>query len=120
MPAKPKSVKEARTTYRAKRKRTGKPSASKFAIRWAEIEKSTQPIILKRNGEPVAVVVKFADFQRLGASQIERRAAIWRELDALLARVHSRTKDYSAEEIEADITAARQEVRDLHNARRGS
>ena len=118
MSSKPKAIKETRAGYRVRRKRTTKSVATKVALRWAEIENLTQPVVLKRNGEPVAVVIKYADYQRIGASRAERRQAAWREFDALLAQVHSRTKVFSVEEIEADITAARQEVREQHNARR--
>jgi hypothetical protein len=58
------------------------------------------------------------DHQQLSATENERRQKAWREFDALLARVHARTQNFSVEEIEADITAARQEVRDLHRTSR--
>jgi PHD/YefM family antitoxin component YafN of YafNO toxin-antitoxin module len=118
MPAKHKSVKEARATYRPKRKRTAKSPATKVTLRWAEIEGTTQPIVLEKDGQPVAVVLKYAEYQRLGAAQTEHRQKAWHGLDALLAQVHARTAGFSAEEIEADITAARQEVREQHNAHR--
>ena len=58
------------------------------------------------------------DHQQLNATQTERRQKAWRELDALLARVHARTQNFSTEEIEADITAVRREVREQHQASR--
>ena len=43
----------------------------------------------------------------------------WRQsFDALLARVQANSEQYSAEEIEADITAAAEECKELRRARR--
>ncbi len=45
----------------------------------------------------------------------------WRaDMKALFARVQSRLPDVPPEETEADITAARAEVKELRRARRGS
>ena len=40
--------------------------------------------------------------------------------DALLARVQANSEQYSSEEIEADITVAAQEVKELRRARRSA
>ncbi len=117
MPRKPKSIKESRAPYRAKRRRASKARSPQITLRWADIEKLREPILLKKDGEPVAAVVKYSDYKRWS----ERRQAAWHELDTLLAQVHSRTQHFSADEVEADITAARQEVREQHHvSRRGS
>lgn len=45
----------------------------------------------------------------------------WREsFDALLARAQASSEQYSSKEIEADITAAAEEVKELRRARRSS
>ena len=45
----------------------------------------------------------------------------WRQsFDALLARVQANSEQYSSEEIEADITVAAQEVKELRRARRSA
>lgn len=50
-----------------------------------------------------------------------REERTWREaFEALIARVHARTARFASEEIEADITAATLEVRELRHARRGA
>jgi PHD/YefM family antitoxin component YafN of YafNO toxin-antitoxin module len=118
MATKPKSVKETRTTYRPKRQTSARSASAKITLRWRELESATQPIILERDGQPVAVVIKYADYQRLDKIQIERRQKAWRELDALLAQVHARTQSFAVEEIETDITDARREVREQHHAAR--
>jgi len=112
MPVKRTQAKEARAPYRARRKTTGRPS--QVMLRWAEIENAAEPIILKRNGQPMAVVIKYADYRQMDAARLEQRERAWRELDAVLAQVHARTQGFSAQEIEADITAARQEAREQH------
>lgn len=45
----------------------------------------------------------------------------WRQsLESLIARVQARTAEFSSEEIEADITAASDEVRESRRARRSA
>jgi predicted transcriptional regulator len=45
----------------------------------------------------------------------------WRQsLESLIARVQARTAKFSSEEIEADITAAAEEVRESRRARRSA
>ncbi len=80
-----------------------------------------EPLILKRKGEPVAVVISFEEYRRLRAieaSEELRRKAGWDELNKLLADVHSRPTNYTPEQIEQEITAARAEVRRKHRAAR--
>jgi len=48
----------------------------------------------------------------------KRKKMAWLEMEELLTQVHSRTQNFSVEEIEADITAARGEVREAHRLRR--
>lgn len=82
-----------------------------------------EPVIIEREGKPVAVVLTFEDYTRLkisAASDARQREAAWQELDEILARVHERTRNLTSEEIETEITLARQEVRDAHDARRRS
>ncbi|MBI3240898.1 MAG: hypothetical protein HYZ49_01200 [Chloroflexi bacterium] len=62
MAAKPKRVKEAKAPYRAKRKSPAKSHSTRVNLRWADVESATGPIILERNGRPVAVVVKYANW----------------------------------------------------------
>jgi ribosomal protein S7 len=50
--------------------------------------------------------------------QTERQRRAWLALDALLAEIHSRPTEYSAEQIEAEITAARLEVKAQRRALR--
>jgi len=102
-------TKEAKTPYRAKRQSTAsKRPAASVSLRWTEIENTKKPILLEREGRPVAVILPYADYQRLA----QPREQAWHELDELLAHVHSRTGSFSLDEIAADITQARQEARE--------
>ena len=81
-----------------------------------------EPLIIERDGQPVAVMLPYDDYARLrinAAANAREREAAWQELDKILARVHSRTSTLTPDQIEAEITAARQEVREAHHARRG-
>jgi hypothetical protein len=109
MPKRASRVKETRTPYRARRKPASKVPA--VTLKWTEVENATEPIVLERDGQPVAVALKYDVYWQLDAARLERRQRAWQELEAVLARVHSRTQRYSAEEIEADVTAAQQEVK---------
>ena len=67
------------------------------------------PIILQQEGQPLAVIVTFDEYQHwraLAADEAERRLAGWRSLELLLAEVHRRPSDYTGEQIEAEISAA--------------
>ncbi len=82
-----------------------------------------EPIILKRDGQPVFAVLPFEEYRRL--RDLAERARVeaetgWKErFDRLLADVHSRPTQYSPEEIEAEITIAMNEVKEMRRARRG-
>ena len=115
MPVKRRHAKETKTPYRTKRKTSIKPPVQ-IMLRWADIESATEPIILERDGQPAAVVIRYADYQQMDAASAVRREAAWRELDTILDRIHARTQDFSAEEIKADIAATVQEVREQRHA----
>ena len=71
----------------------------------------------------MAVILSFEEYRRLQdlakREQAETRAK-WRErFERLLAEVHRRTSQFSSEEIEAEITAAYDEVRELRYGHRG-
>ncbi len=81
-----------------------------------------QPLILQQEGQPLAVMVSFEEYQHwraLAADEAQRRLAGWRALEELLEEVHRRPSDYTAEQIEAEISVARSDVRRIPNARRG-
>lgn len=73
-----------------------------------------QPLILQQEGQPLAVIVPFDEYQRLRAlatDEVQRRQAGWQTLAALLADIQRRPTPYTPEEIEAEIGAARTEVK---------
>ena len=77
-------------------------------------------IVLEHDGKPVAAIVPYQDYQRFLTWRERDQQAAWGQLEELLARVHSRPTSLPPEEIEAQVTIAREEVRGLHRARRGS
>ena len=77
------------------------------------------PVIIEREGQPVAVVISFEEYKRLRdleAQQALRHNAGWETLEAVLAQVHSRPTGLTPDEIEAEIGAARQERRHQRHA----
>ena len=84
---------------------------------------SVEPVILKQHGQPVFAVLPFEEYRRLrdmASSEHQRRQAAWARLNALLEEVHSRPTDLAPEEIEAEITLAMNEVKEMRRAHRGS
>ena len=80
----------------------------------------SEPIIIERDGLPIAVVVAYAEFEELKAARADnarRREEAFQHMDALLAEVHARPTDLTPEEIESEITEAVREVREERNAR---
>lgn len=82
-----------------------------------------QPLILQQEGQPLAVMVSFEDYQHwraLAADEAQRHLAGWRSLDTLLTEIHVRPSDFTAEQIEQEISAARAEVKEARRGRRSS
>lgn len=65
MPAKRKRLKESSAPYRARRK----PKQGKVILAWDDVRTATEPIVLENGGEPVAVVLKYDEYQRLSAAR---------------------------------------------------
>jgi len=82
-----------------------------------------RPLILEREGQPLAVLISFEEYRRLRAIESDdeaRRRDNWSRLSDLLAEAHSRPSRYTPAEIEAEITAARAEVRQERRGRQRS
>ena len=74
-----------------------------------------RPLVVERDGRPLAVLIAFEEYRRLqsiAAGEKRRQQMAWRELDEFLAGIHSRLTSYTSAQIEAEITAAREEVRE--------
>jgi PHD/YefM family antitoxin component YafN of YafNO toxin-antitoxin module len=82
------------------------------------------PVVLERDGQPVAVVLSFEEYRRLQDIAERKRGEAetrWKErFDRLLAEVHGQTAQYSSDEIEAEITAAFNEVQGIRYGHRGA
>ncbi len=82
-----------------------------------------KPLILEREGQPLAVILSFEEYQRLHAVRVDeaqRQQKAWLDLEKLLAKIHGRPTEYTPGQIEAEITAARAEVREMRHAQRSS
>ncbi len=82
-----------------------------------------RPLILEREGQPLAVLISFEEYRRLRAIESNdesRRRVNWSKLSELLAEVHSRPSSCTPAAIEAEITVARAEVRQEHRGRQRS
>ena len=80
------------------------------------------PIILQQEGQPLAVIVAFDEYQylrALAADEAQRRQAGWQSLEALLKDVHQRPSDCAPEQIEAEIGLARTEMKQARHDRSG-
>lgn len=67
--------------------------------------------IIRQNERPVAVVVPFDEYQGLTEERRRSREDWRKRFDQLLADIHSRMPDLPPEEVEADITAAFEEMK---------
>jgi hypothetical protein len=82
---------------------------------------SGRMVILQEQGRPVAVVIPYSQYeeyhrlQERAADQERQRKEAWKELEQLLAKIHSRPTELTPEEIEAEITAAYKEAREMRH-----
>ena len=66
-------TKETRATYRIRKPGKATSATEKITLRWSEIASAGEPLLLKRNGEPMAVVIKYSDYRRLKLVRTGRR-----------------------------------------------
>jgi PHD/YefM family antitoxin component YafN of YafNO toxin-antitoxin module len=81
------------------------------------------PVILQREGQPLAVIISYDDYQRLCtliADEEQRHQAGWATLKALVEQVHQHATQYTPGQIEAEIGTAREEVKKSLRAYRRS
>lgn len=72
------------------------------------------PLVIERDGDPFAVLIPYDEYQRLRtieATTAYHQTRAWEELEALLSTLHGQPTGLTSEEIESEITAAREEVR---------
>lgn len=101
---------------------TAKPlSVAEAAVVYdTDVADLQRPIVLHQEGQPVAVIIAFEEYQHLRAvamDEAQRREAGWQELAALLQDVHRRSSDLDPEQIEAEISLARAEVKQTRHDR---
>jgi len=66
-------VKETQTPYRVRRNSAAKkPAPETVTVPWADIETATAPIVLEKDGQPAAVVLKYDEYQRWESARLEQ------------------------------------------------
>ena len=101
------------------RRRSVAETAATYGIAIADLER---PVILEQEGQPMAVILSFEEYQKLRMlveDDEQRRQKGWASLETLVEEVHRRPAELSGAEIEAEIGAARDEVRSQRAHRRG-
>ncbi len=78
----------------------------RFRAVFDEVTEGHLPYIVTRGREPEAVLVPYAEFQRLVKNSDE---AVLRRFDEVRARIRERTAGFSEEDVAADVAAARAE-----------
>ena len=78
----------------------------RFRAVFDEVTEDHLPYIVTRGREPEAVLVPYAEFQRLVRNSDE---AVLRRFDEVRARIQERTAQFAEEEIAPDAEAARSE-----------
>ena len=81
----------------------------RFRAVFEEVTEDHVPYIVTRGQQPEAVLVPYADFQRLLKDSEDE---VLRRFDEVRARIRERTAGFSEEEIAVDVAAARAELPD--------
>jgi prevent-host-death family protein len=81
----------------------------RFRAVFDEVTEDQVPYIVTRGQQPEAVLVPYAEFQRLLKESDDE---VLRRFDRVRARIRERTAGISEEEIAADVAAARAELPD--------
>jgi len=88
---------------------------STFSALVNDVYRTHDRVIVEKSGIPVAAIVSVADLERLRRDDDERAAGI-----ALLERFAKQFEQYSAEELESEVTKAIAEVRAENAAARSA
>ena len=84
--------------------------ANRFRQVLEEIKKSDDQYILKDNGHPQAALLSLDDLELLKKAKLLKERT-WDDLFKNVGQVHARNKQFSAEEVQADVAEAIKEVR---------
>ena len=62
------------------------------------------PLVVERDGEPLAVLISIEEYRRLqslATLEKERQQMAWRQLDEFLIRIHERPTSYTPAQIDS-------------------
>jgi prevent-host-death family protein len=79
----------------------------RFRAVFDEVTEDHLPYVVTRGQKPEAVLVPYAEFQRLLKNSDD---AVLRRFDEVRARIRERTASFSEQDIAADVAAARAEL----------
>jgi prevent-host-death family protein len=69
-----------------------------------------RPVTIKHKDKPLGVILPIKDYQKFQAEREEKLKLVKRELDGILALIRRYTSHQSLEEVEARLSALRQEI----------
>jgi prevent-host-death family protein len=79
----------------------------RFRAIFDEVARKKTPYILTRGSRPEAALIAYEDYQRFQALQ---ESEVLAHFDRVWERLARQNADFSVEEVEADIAAARAEI----------
>ena len=88
-------------------------NADSIRLLIAQLKNGKDQYILKDNGQPQAALLSLDDLELLKQAKVLKDRT-WNDLFENLDRVHMRNRDFSAEEVDADVDEAIKEVRRQH------
>ena len=91
-----------------------------FGAILARVVDGGEEVVVERQGRPRAVIISFAEYQKVQEPrEQERRRGMWEQLEVLRKSVSERNADMSDEEIEASAQEVRDEAISALIARQG-
>ena len=79
----------------------------------AQLKNGKDQYILRDNGQPQAALLSLDDLELLKQAKV-LKGRTWNDLFENLEPVHTKNRDFSAEEVDADVDEAIKEVRREH------
>ena len=101
----------------AKSKRVAETSADYRTV----VADLQQPLVLEQDGQPIAVLIPYKEYHRLqvlASDEAQRQRTAWHKVGKIVEAIHNRPTEYIPNQIEAEITTARIEVREKREANR--
>lgn len=79
-----------------------------FGVIFDEVAEQKTPYVLTRNSQPEAVLIPYGEYIQYRRLQ---DSDLWKQMNALILRMTEQNRNFTEDEVSADIEAAIQEVR---------